>query len=229
MYYSVISGDVVSSSSLMPSEREALSLALQKLIALLKEEYDVYGRVVKGDYLECVVPTPGDGLRIALTIKSFVKSIAASVTVSGKDANRIKQHKTHGIRLALGYGTLTQFDIEKDIIDGDAIYFSGREISGETTYNKSRVVIKNTLFFASKNDDLNESFHPLFALLDVILTKATARQCEVLYFKLMNKTEEEIAEKLGIGQSAVNQHSTSVGWNAIESAVNYFDNSISKL
>lgn len=229
MHYSVISGDIVSSSSLLPSEREALSLALHKLIALLEDQYGVYGRVVKGDYLECVVPTPGNGLRIALIIKSFVKSIAASVDVSGKDANRIKQHKTHGIRLAIGYGSLTQFDTQKDIIDGDAIYLSGREISGETSYNKSRVVIKNTLFFASKNEDLNESLYPLFALLDVILTKATARQCEVLYLKLMNKTEEEIAEKLAIGQSAVNQHSTSVGWNAIESAVNYFDNRISKL
>lgn len=229
MDYSVISGDVVSSSSLLPSERGALSLALHELIALLEEEYAVYGRVIKGDYIECVVPTPQNGLRVALLIKSFVKSIAASVKVAGKDANRIKQHKTHGIRLAIGYGNLSQFDVEKDIIDGEAIYLSGREISGETSYSKSRVVIKNTLFFASKNKDLNESFRPLFALLDVILTKATARQCEVLYLKLMNKTEEEIAQKLEIGQSAVNQHSTSVGWNAIESAVSYFDNRISKL
>ena len=42
------------------------------------------------------------------------------------------------------------------------------------------------------------------------------------------KPEEEIAKRLGIGQSAVNQHSTSVGWNAIEEAVNYFKLVISK-
>jgi hypothetical protein len=44
----------------------------------------------------------------------------------------------------------------------------------------------------------------------------------------MNNQEEEIAKRLGIGQSAVNQHSTSVGWNAIEEAVNYFKMVISK-
>src|SRR5690606_17269223 len=96
------------------------------------------------------------------------------------------------------------------------------EISGETTYNKERIVIKNTMFFASKDETLNRSLKPLLALLDVLMGKATSRQCEVLYLKLMKNPEEEIAKRLGIGQSAVNQHSTSVGWNAIEEAVNYF-------
>ena len=44
----------------------------------------------------------------------------------------------------------------------------------------------------------------------------------------MNNQEDEIAKRLGIGQSAVNQHSTSVGWNAIDEAVNYFKMVISK-
>lgn len=82
------------------------------------------------------------------------------------------------------------------------------------------------MFFASKNEDLNKNFQPLLALLDVLLSKATSRQCEVLYLKLMNNQEEEIAKRLGIGQSAVNQHSTSVGWNAIDKAIFYFANVI---
>src|SRR5690606_16962858 len=102
------------------------------------------------------------------------------------------------------------FEPKEGVIDGEAIYLSGREISGETTYNKERIVIKNTLFFASKNETLNKNFQPLLALLDVLLSKATSRQCEVLYLKLMNNQEDKIAKRLGIGQSAVNQHSTSV-------------------
>jgi len=62
--------------------------------------------------------------------------------------------------------------------------------------------------------------------LDVLFSKATARQCEVLYLKLMNYSENQIAEKLKIAQSVVNQHSTSVGWNAIERAVIYFNDII---
>ncbi len=228
MKYSVISGDIVSSTSLSSEDRKVVEENLKTLLEDLKQEFNVYGRIIKGDYLECVVPDPAEGLQVALAIKSFVKAIPVETKKYKKDDNRLKQFKIHGIRLAIGYGELSRYTPEEGIIDGEAIYFSGREISGETTYNKERIVIKNTLFFASKNEDLNKNFQPLLALLDVLLSKATSRQCEVLYLKLMNNQEEEIAKRLGIGQSAVNQHSTSIGWNAIEEAVSYFKMIISK-
>lgn len=228
MNYSVISGDIVSSTSLHNADRNIVEENLKTLILNLKKQFNVYGRIIKGDYLECVVPNAAEGLQVALAIKSFVKVIPIETKTYTKDDNRIKQFKTHGIRIAIGYGELSRYNPEEGIIDGEAIYFSGREISGETTYNKERIVIKNTLFFASKDESLNQNFLPLLALLDVLLSKATSRQCEVLYLKLMNNQEDEIAKQLGIGQSAVNQHSTSVGWNAIEEAVNYFKMIISK-
>lgn len=221
MNYSVISGDIVSSTSLTNEDRKLIEENLEILLQDLKIQFNVYGRVIKGDYLECVVPNASEGLRVALAIKSFVKAIPVEIKTYKTSDNRVKQFKTHGIRLAIGYGELSRYKPEEGIIDGDAIYFSGREISGETTYNKERIVIKNTLFFASKDESLNKNFQPLLALLDVLMSKATSRQCEVLYLKLMNNQEDEIAKRLGIGQSAVNQHSTSVGWNAIEEAVNY--------
>ncbi len=228
MKYSVISGDIVSSTSLSSEDSSFVAENLNILLLKLKQEFNVYGRIIKGDYLECVVPNASEGLQVALAIKSFVKAIPVATKEYKKDDKRVKLFRTHGIRLAIGYGELSRYNPEKGVIDGEAIYFSGREISGETTYNKERIVIKNTLFFASKNEDLNKSILPLLALLDVLLSKATSRQCEVLFLKLMNKQEEEIAQQLGIGQSAVNQHSTSVGWNAIEEAVNYFKLIISK-
>ncbi len=228
MNYSVISGDIVSSTSLSVDDSRLVEESLKVLLEELKQKFNVYGRLIKGDYIECVVPDASLGLQIALAIKSFVKAIPVDIKKYTKDDNRVKQFKIHGIRLAIGYGELSRYHPEEGIIDGEAIYFSGREISGETTYNKERIVIKNTLFFTSKYDDLNKNFQPLLALLDVLLSKATARQCEVLYLKLMNNQEEEIAKRMGIGQSAVNQHSTSVGWNAIDEAVNYFKLIISK-
>src|SRR5690606_9472623 len=228
MNYSVISGDIVSSTSLSVEDSKFVEENLKNLLNDLKQEFNVYGRIIKGDYLECVVPNAAEGLQVALAIKSFVKAIPIETKKYKKEDNRVKQFKIHGIRLAIGYGELSRFNPEEGVIDGEAIYLSGREISGETTYNKERIVIKNTLFFASKNEDLNKNFQPLLALLDVLFSKATSRQCEVLYLKLMNNQEEEIAKRLGIGQSAVNQHSTSVGWNAIDEAVNYFKMIISK-
>jgi hypothetical protein len=228
MNYSVISGDIVSSTSLNVEDNKFVAEYLRTLLSDLKREFNVYGRIIKGDYLECVVPNAAEGLQVALAIKSFVKAIPIDTKKYKKEDNRVKQFKIHGIRLAIGYGELSRYNPEEGVIDGEAIYLSGREISGETTYNKERIVIKNTLFFASKDEDLNKNIQPLLALLDVLFSKATARQCEVLYLKLMKNQEDEIAKRLGIGQSAVNQHSTSVGWNAIDEVVNYFKMVISK-
>lgn len=228
MNYSVISGDIVSSTSLNSDHRKFVEDKLRELLKSLKNEFNVYGRIIKGDYLECVVPNPELGLRVALAIKSYVKAIPLEIKNYKSDKKRAKQFKTYGIRLAIGYGELSRYNPEEGVIDGEAIYFSGREISGTSTYNKERIVIKNTLFFASKEENLNKNFQPILALLDVLLAKATSRQCEILYLKLLNMQEDEIAKKLDMSQSAVNQHSTSVGWNAIEEAVTYFNEVISK-
>lgn len=222
MKYGVISGDIISSTSLSGKDRDILDKNLKDLLISLEKRFNTYGRVIKGDYLECVVPDPGESLQVALAIKSFVKAKSAGIDKYKTDQNRIRQYQAHGIRLAIGFGELSRFKPKEGIIDGEAIYFSGREISGETSYDKERIVIKKTLFFASNYERLNHAFSPLLALLDVLISKATPRQCEVLYLKLMDQSEEEISKKLGIGQSAVNQHSTSVGWNAIDEAVQFF-------
>jgi len=228
MMYSVLSGDIVSSTSLHSKDRSLVENELTKLLNNLEDEFNVYGRIIKGDYIECVVPKAEDGLRVALAIKSFVKSIPVELSTYKKDKNRVRLFKTHGLRLAIGYGPLSRYNPKEGIIDGEAIYLSGREISGMSTHNKERVVIKNTLFFVSENEGLNNRFKPIFELLDTLLSKATARQSEVLYLKLLNQQEDKIAKTLGIGQSAVNRHSTSVGWNAIETAVVDFSKTLSK-
>lgn len=223
MIKAVISGDIVAYTSLNDDDRDLLEGAFKVLLELLKKDFNVYGRIIKGDYLECVVPEPADALRVALIIKSFVKSIQIATIFNKKTNKRIKFFKTHGIRLAIGYGNLTRYDTDKGIIDGEAIYLSGRAINEEATYNKERIVIKNTLFFVSANENLNKEFEPLLALIDVLMGKATIRQSEVLNLKLLNYSEEAITKKLNISQPVVNQHSTSIGWNAIEKAIIHFN------
>lgn len=221
MKKAVISGDIVASTSLTDAGRTHIEEKLNKLLEELYVKYKMYGRMIKGDYLECVVPEPENALRLTLIIKAFIKSISGDEILNNVDS-RFKFFKIHGIRLAIGYGELTRFEPVKGIIDGEAIYLSGRRINEELTYNKERIVIKNTLFFVSGSEALNREFEPILALIDILLSKATAKQCEVLYMKLMNLNEEAIATKMNIAQPVVNQHSTSVGWNAIEKAVNRF-------
>lgn len=226
MEKAVISGDIIASTSLNDTGRAAIEDGLNGLLKKLSSDFNVFGRIIKGDYLECVVPEPENALRVALVIKSYVKSIASSKFAIDEKDNRFRFFKMHGIRLAIGYGGLSRFDPEKGIIDGEAIYLSGRAISEATTYSKERIVIKNTMFFVSANEALNKEFEPLLALIDVLIGKATTKQSEVLCSKLMNLNEETIAAKMEIAQPVVNQHSTSVGWNAIEKAVVHFYNKL---
>lgn len=221
MDYCTLSGDIISYTSLEASQRKFLIENLEEFLDSLEADYSLYSRIIKGDYLECVVPNSKKGLKIALAIKCFIKSLPISST-NANDSTRFKFFKTHAIRLAIGFGKLDRYDPIKGVMDGEAIYYSGRAISNKTTYDKERINIKNTLFFISADSELNDRFEVILNLLDVLLAKATARQCEVLYLKLLDFTEAEISAKLKIGQSAVNQHSTSVGWNAIDSAVQYF-------
>lgn len=217
---STISGDIVAFTSLSNKNKLILEKEIQGLIKVLQKRYKSFCRIVKGDYLECVVKEPEQALRVAVLIKCFIKSIELNDETSNK---RFKYFRNYGIRLAIGLGKLKRFNKTKGIIDGEAIYMSGRKINEESTHNKERIVIKNTLFFVSKNDELNFQLGSIIELLDFILNKATSKQCEVLYYKLLDYSETEISKIMKISQPVVNQHSLSAGWNAIETTVNSYE------
>lgn len=218
-----ISGDIISSTALSPEGRVLLEQQLQELVELLERQYGIFARVIKGDYLECYLPQPELALRIGLLIKCYIKSAAID---RDSRKRRISLFHAHAIRLAIGVGEITRFDAQKGIIDGEAIYLSGRLINKQGSGHKERSTIKSTLFIGASHRAIEDEFEPVLALLDVIISKSTARQCEIIYLKLLDLNEEEIAQKLQISQSAVNQHSRSVGWNAIDKALNRFSTAI---
>lgn len=225
MSVAIISGDIIASTSLNNEDRERLGNSLKSLMLELRDRYQVYSRLTEGnDYIDCYVPDIADALRVMLAIKCFVKSIPINrKDPSYKKDNRISFFITHGIRLAIGIGTLNRLDKEQGIIDGEAIYFSGRLIGENRTYNKGKVIIKNTLFIKSSSAEFDNEVMPLLALLDVLISKNTAKQCEVLYLKLIGNDESEIANRLKRKQPTINEHSTGAGWNAIEKAVERFE------
>ena len=226
MNKSTISGDIVAFTSLSNKNKQILEKEIKNLIQILQKEFNTFCRIVKGDYLECVVHKPEEALQIAIFIKCYIKSVELIDEPTNK---RFKYFKNYGIRLAIGLGKLKRFDKVKGIIDGDAIYLSGRKINEESTHSKERIVIKNTLFFVSKNEELNFQFESTIELLDFILNRATAKQCEVLHHKLLGLSEKEISKIMNISQPVVNQHSLSIGWNAIEKTVNYYNVTIKNI
>lgn len=220
----VISGDVIAFTSLDEIDRYKVENTLKEILSELDTKFNGFGRIIKGDYVEYYLPNPNHALRAALLIKCYLKAIKLSQNYSKN--KRVKLFKTQAIRLAVGIGKISRFNPQNGIIDGEAIYFSGRIINELSSHTNGKSLIKETLFVKTYNDKITNRLEPIFALLDQIINKTTAKQCEVLYNKLMGLNEEAIAGKMKILQPTVNQHSTSAGWSAIEKAVLNFENLI---
>ena len=228
MEHAIISGDIIASTSLSDIDRIKIGESFKILSKDLGDKFNVYNRTTEGDdSIVSYVPNITDALRVMLAIKCNIKSIPISKNNSNQQEDfRLKFFKLYGIRLALGIGELSRFDIEKGIFDGEAIYNSGRLLSENKTYNKGKVIIKNTLFLKSNDQEFDNEMTPLLALLDVMISKSTAKQSEVLYYKLMGDDEVLIAETLKKTQPTINEHSTQAGWNAIEKAVTRFEEKV---
>ncbi|MCK5137843.1 MAG: RNA polymerase subunit sigma-70 [Bacteroidales bacterium] len=227
MNKATISADIISFTSLKEKDKRRIEVKVKELILLLTEKYETdsfFGRIVQGDYIECALESPIKSLRIALIFKTYIKSLG--LKESGENNKRFKYFKEHAIRLALAVAPLTTLDSEKGIIDGEAIYLSGRAIKSFSTSNKQKIVIKNTLFYYSHNSQEQEKYNTIFSLLDTIIAGCSGKQCEVIYYKLLGYSEKEISQKLDKSQSTISQHSTAAGWQSIEKSVNYFEKDI---
>lgn len=211
MIYGTLSADIVKSTSFSANDTLRLRKYLQSFIDNQPlNNNGSWGRVVRGDGIELVEVHPNTILRLALLLKCYVRFFEPEDSTD-------KEFKRYGVRIAISIGELRISDKELGIIDGEAIYQSGRALT-ELTESRSE-----TLSFASNNSSLS-CIEVICSLVDTIINKATARQCEILYYKLLRYNELKIAKVIGINQSAVNQHAAAASWNAISKAVTYFEN-----
>lgn len=129
--YAAISADIVSSTSLCIEETIALKQRIEDLFSVLENKFPgFWGRIIKGDYIECLLPSAKDSFRVALIIKSCIKSFPVA------ESKKKKLFQTYGIRIAVGIGDMRIVDKEHGIMDGEAIYLSGRTLSGMGAPNK---------------------------------------------------------------------------------------------
>lgn len=219
MVRATISADIISSTSLSVEELTLLQSEIHGFLDGLSEKShgNDWGRLFKGDSVEIFLHDAHEALRVALLLKTLVKKTFAW----GKENNaRRELFRKYGIRLAIGIGEMRIADQKQDILDGEAIYNSGRLLEKAS---KEKLSIKRSMFFACPNPLLTEYVDVMVGLLDTLLRNATSRQNEILYYRLLGKNEKEIAVMLNIKQSAVNQRSNSAGWKAVESALNYYE------
>ena len=209
--YATISADVVSSTSLSKEAMIELNEKLKKYLTILEHRYQgFWGRIVKGDSIECVMSCPENAFEVALILKAVVKSFEPS------DVKNLKKFNRYGLRIAIGIGEMKTIERDRDMMDGDAIYRSGRALDNLKGRSKYSFTI------SMENKEIEQTLQVILTLVNQLLNNATARKCETLYERILAYDTSETATKMGISVSGVNQTLKDIGWSAIEQAIIYY-------
>ena len=216
--YAAISADVVSSTSLSRESMIELNEKLKKCLCILERRYQgFWGRIVRGDSIECIMSRPEDAFEVALILKTWVKSFEPSNIQDDKLFNR------YGLRIAIGIGEMKTIDRGLDMMDGDAIYRSGR------TMDKLVGRAKYSFVISMADIEHEQALQVILTLVNQLLNNATARKCETLCERILSSDTNKTAEKMGISVSGVNQTLKDLGWSAIEQAIIYYRKVTSRL
>lgn len=211
MMYAAISADVVSSSSLTKEAMIELNESLRKCINILEDKYDgLWGRIVRGDSVECVMEHPEDALEVAIILKTWVKACGPK----GKGVSR--SFCKYGLRLAIGVGEMKTVDRTLDMMDGEAIYRSGRVLDSLSGWSKYSMAI------SMADESCESAILVMLLLANQLLNGATARKCETLCQRILAEDAQEAAQKMGITVSGLNQTLKDMGWTAFDQMLQYY-------
>jgi DNA-directed RNA polymerase specialized sigma subunit len=141
-------------------------------------------QLYRGDSFQLEIETE-DSLRIAIVIKSIIKKL---------------NQKKLDVRLAIGIGKQGYREGYISESGGDAFVYSGTlldELKDENVH----------LGIRTPWDNINDELNMMFKLALVIMNSWTGKTAEVseLLFSIPGITQTDIADKLGIAQSTVNE------------------------
>lgn len=208
-----ISADIVRSTSMNTEDLIVLRNGLRDLFQDFEEDYPgFWARIVRGDSIECVVPNYNDALRIAILIKLYVK-----MRVSEFECSEILQR--YGIRFSIGVADIKYADKKEDIINGPAIYLSGRNL--DEISRRENIMTAFEIGQAPK--PLSNLLDSYVAMVSGIVDSYSAKQAEVVFLKLLGFKEMEISERVGISQSSVNTRAANAQWGLLNTAIKDFE------
>jgi hypothetical protein len=218
MNKAVITGDIVQSTKMKANDRKMLIEEVDNALKLWSKYYNMQYELYRGDSFQCLLQHPKNALRVALMIKTFIKQLNPSEAFELKSKeNPLKNQSMiypvwmFDTRIAIGIGEVDEDAESLGKANGDAFQLSGRTLDNLKGSKQSIGI--------ATDDNYQLELETECTLLDSIIGRNTALQCEVICLKLLSYTEIEIAKRLDIAQSAVNQRSNSGSWNAIHTMV----------
>jgi hypothetical protein len=213
----VITSDIVRSSQMSAKYgRWVIEQIEHKLGTLFGSSAIMESEMYRGDSFQCLLHQPQLALKAALILKTYIKSLSLDHqehSARGEGISFIKQRMD--VRMSLAVGKIETETGNIGTSNGEAFRLSGRRLDEMKKMKQS--------FSMTSADPYEQELSTEAMLINFILSKTTALQCQVIQLKLEGLTEMGIADKLRVHQSAINQRATSGGWHALEVAVKRFE------
>ena len=211
--FGAIAADVIDSTSLSRADLLRLSDEVKRCFADARyyTPLQFWGRLVKGDTIECCIQDPGMALRLSLLLKCRIKAWAGELDCS--DAL-----KNLGIRFSIGVGRMRIVDPQIDVMDGEAIYVAGRNLS-----KIAFTSVTSAFGFAATDRNLTELINNSVALLDDLINSLSTKPSAVIYHLLLGLNQTDIARLLFISQSSVNSRAQKAGWRLISDTLRVYE------
>ncbi len=209
----VLTGDVVGSKRLRDAARKDLHTAISRAGSELRDifqgavpyEVDVY----RGDSWQLLIAEPRLALRIALLFRSRLKSLMPDVKVD--------------TRVGIGIGSV-DFLPETGVSSGDGEAFRRSGWAFEEIGRSFRMAYRG-------EGPHQQCLDVCVRLVDFPATNWTARQAYAVAQALLGRTQEEIGRdwmERPITQQAVAQHLARAGWHAVDTAVRFFEDQLTR-
>jgi hypothetical protein len=200
----VITGDVVKSKNI--SDKEKLVKALRAIFndLSLQFSFDNLFEIYRGDSFQALLSNPQDALRIALLIRLGL----------------LQNENRWDARLGIGLGQVSYKNENIKISNGEAFELSGLGLD-EIKQTDKRIEIKH------KSNLINKQLASFNRLTESIMKRWSPKTSLVVYrILLFGETQKQIAKKLGVSQSAIQQRLAAADFDAIITYIRYFENNL---
>ena len=204
--YAVISGDIIGSSKLPPSERAALpnmmKQASSELKAFLAESIPLDVDIYAGDSWQLLVSEPGDALKAGLFYRTSLITAAERKIDTRMVVALGKVSFVPGERVSEG--------------DGEAFRLSGRVLR--------ETLGKQQMRFVTERSGDSDVWDATFGLLDLVVRRWSAKRAQAVLGAMQGWSHAEIAAHYNppIERQSVSRLLADAYWQAIEKLIEVF-------
>ena len=192
MIHAVLTGDIVNSTLLEPSQEKKLLKLLQHILSDHKQEF------FRGDSFQAYIKESPQALRIALQCRTAAIGLQPDQSPAVSD-----------VRISIGIGQVESPVRTLATAKGEAFLLSGRALDAmDKTEGRLIIITENKL--------TNYAFSVMSDYINSIYKQMTPKQAEVIFELLKGYSQQHVAEKLNRSKSTISQHVTAGRWDEIE-------------